>query len=85
MNFILESTYHKFETETTLDHDDEINEQDLKDFSTATSDDNKNELVDDRDYESIYPYKLHNHFSPDYMKRAADFFDKINPSTGKRK
>ena len=85
MNSILESTYHKFETETTLDHDDEIDDQDLKDLSTSTSDDNKAGLADDRDHEPIDPYKLHNHFSLYYMKRVVEFFDEINPSTGKRK
>ncbi len=34
---ILESTSHTFETETTLDHDDELDYQDLEDFLLSTS------------------------------------------------
>ena len=71
--------------ETTLDHDHKIDDQDLKDLSTLTPDDNKVALADDRDYESIDPYKPHNHFLLDYMKGVVEFFDEINPSTGKRK
>ena len=37
LNSILESTYNEFEKEATLDHDDEIDDQDLKDLSTSTS------------------------------------------------
>ena len=85
LNFILESTYHQLETETTLDHNDEIDDQDLKDLSTSTSDDNKAELADNRDYEPVDPYKLHNHFLLDYMKGVVEFFDEINPSTCQRK
>ena len=85
LNFIVENNCHEFETETTLDYDDEIGHQALKDLSTSTSDDNKAGLADDRDYEPIDPYKLHNHFSPNYMKHVVEFFDEINPSTGKRK
>ena len=40
LNSILESIYQEFKTETTLDHDDEIDNQDLKVLSTSTSDDN---------------------------------------------
>ena len=83
--FILESTYHEFEKESTLDHDDEIDNQDLKDLSTSTSDDNETKLADDRNYEPIGPYKLRNHFSMDYMRSVVEFFDRINPPIGKRK
>ena len=51
----------------------------------STSDDDKAELADDHNYEPMDPYKLHNHFSRDYMKYVVEFFDEINPSTGKRK
>ena len=83
--FILESTYHVFEKESALDHDDEIDNQDLKDLSTSTSDDNETKLADYRNYEPIGPYKLRNHFSLDYMNGVIEFFDGINPSIGKRK
>ncbi|CAF2902010.1 unnamed protein product [Rotaria sp. Silwood2] len=82
---ILESTSHIFETENTLDHDDELDDEDIEDPLPLTSTDEHLDPIKDTDYEPIDEYNLQNHFSLDYMKRVVDYYDEINPITGKRK
>ncbi|CAF1071767.1 unnamed protein product [Rotaria sordida] len=82
---ILESTSHTFETENMLDHDDELDDEDVEDFLPLTFTDEHLDPIKDTDYELIDEYNLQNHFSLDYMKRVVDYYDEINPITGKRK
>jgi len=84
-NSILESSDHRFETEITLDHDDEIDDQDSEDRLSSTSDNDSTETAEEDAYEPLDDYKLQNRFSLDYMKRVVEFFDEIDPSTSKRK
>ncbi|CAF4677345.1 unnamed protein product, partial [Rotaria sp. Silwood2] len=74
-----------FETENTLDHDDELDDDDIEDPLPLTSTDEHLDPIKDTDYEPIDEYNLQNHFSVDYMKRVVDYYDEINPITGKRK
>ena len=80
---ITNSHSHTFEVETTLDHesgDDEVlNDVDDEDTIQETWDPSWNE--DDEDDEDT----LCKQFSLDYMARAVNFYDEINPHTGKRK
>ncbi|CAF2783611.1 unnamed protein product [Rotaria sp. Silwood2] len=85
LNSILESTCHMFETETTLDHDDELDDQDSGDLLPSTFTHNYPDTVEDADYEPIDELNLQNHFSLDYMNRVVECFDEIDPNTGKRK
>ncbi|CAF4391796.1 unnamed protein product, partial [Rotaria sordida] len=82
---ILESTSHTFETENMLDHDDELDDEDVEDFLPLTFTDEHLDPIKDTDYELIDEYNLQNHFSLDYMKCVVDYYDEINPITGKRK
>ncbi|CAF1148820.1 unnamed protein product [Rotaria sordida] len=82
---ILKSTSHTFETENTLDHADELDDEDIKDSLPSTSTDEHLDPIKDTDYEPIDEYNLQNHFSLDYMKRVVDYYGEINPITGKRK
>ncbi|CAF1651158.1 unnamed protein product [Adineta ricciae] len=80
---ITSSHSHTLEVETTLDHelgDDElINDVDYKDRAEETCDPDWND--EDEDDERV----LCKQFSFDYMTRAVNFYDEINPQTGKRK
>ncbi|CAF3901248.1 unnamed protein product [Rotaria sp. Silwood1] len=79
---ILESTSHTFETETTLDHDDELDNQDVENLLAFTSTNDHLDPLKDTDYELIDEHNLQNHFSLEYMKRVVDCYDEINPITG---
>lgn len=82
---ILGSTSHIFEREITLDHDDELDDEDLEELLSSTSTHDHSDKVQDTDYELIDEDNLQNHFSLDYMKRVVDCYDEVNPITGKRK
>ncbi|CAF4040341.1 unnamed protein product, partial [Rotaria sp. Silwood1] len=82
---ILESTSHIFETENTLDHDDELDDENIEDPLPLTSTDEHLDPIKDTVCEPIDEYNLQNHFSLDYMKRVVDYYDEINPIRGKRK
>lgn len=81
LNSIIQSDGHWFESEITLDHDDQIDDQ-IDDQSLEAG---HIETDQEDSYEPIDEHKLQNHFSLDYMKRVVEFFDEINPSTGKRR
>ncbi|CAF3809490.1 unnamed protein product [Rotaria sp. Silwood1] len=81
LEFILESTSHTFETETTLDHDEEFDNQDVENLLAFTSTHDHLDPLKDTDYELIHEHNLQNHFSLDYMKRVVDCYDEINPIT----
>ncbi|CAF1257375.1 unnamed protein product [Didymodactylos carnosus] len=82
---ILESTSHTFETENTLDHDGELDDEDVENSLPSAFADEHLDPIEDTDYELIDENNLQNHFSLDYMKCVVDFYDEINPVTGKRK
>ena len=78
---------HSFEVETTLDHDlvddDFIDDAEHEDISEETSDPNwKDEDEDENEDEDKV---LCQRFSLDYMTKAVEFYDEINPQTGKKK
>ena len=50
---IMESISHIFERETTLDHDDELDDEDLEDLLSSTSIHDHSDTVQDIDYELI--------------------------------
>ncbi|CAF3916765.1 unnamed protein product, partial [Rotaria sp. Silwood1] len=75
-------TSHTFETETTLDHDDELDNQDVENLLAFTSTNDHLDPLKDTDYELIDEHNLQNHFSLEYMKRVVDCYDEINPITG---
>jgi len=85
LDSIMESTAYLFETETTLDHDDEIDVQDLEDAVSITSTFEDLNGSKDDNYEPANDHDLRNHFSLEYMKRAVHFYDEMDPITGKRK
>ncbi|CAF4298199.1 unnamed protein product, partial [Rotaria sordida] len=68
-----------------LDHDDELDDEDVEDFLPLTFTDEHLDPIKDTDYELTDEYNLQNHFSLDYMKRVVDYYDEINPISGKRK
>lgn len=83
---IINSSSYNLEIETTLDHgsdEDEIIDE------TENEDDEVDDLLDpdylgedeDEDEEST----LHKKFSLEYMSRAVNFYDEVNPKTGQRK
>jgi hypothetical protein len=80
---ITSSHSHTIEVETTLDHklaDDElINDVECKDAAEETWNPNWND--EDEDEERALCRQL----SLDYMTKAVNFYDEINPRTGKRK
>ena len=85
LNSITDSHSHMFEVETTLDHefdDDElINDVEREDTTEETWDPSWNDEEEDEDDEKA----LCKQFSLDYMTKAVEFYDEINPQTGKRK
>ncbi|CAF2053469.1 unnamed protein product [Rotaria magnacalcarata] len=87
LDSIVESTSYIFESETTLDFDEESNYSDDEDPDLAISTFQQNDSTHDADYEpdNDQEINLQNHFSLDYMKRAVDFFDEKDPVTGQRK
>lgn len=80
---ITNSHSHTFEVETTLDHEsvdgEVINDVDDEDTAEETLDFTWTE-VDENGEKTLCKQ-----FSLDYMTRAVDFYDEINPQTGKRK
>jgi hypothetical protein len=80
---IANSHSHTFEVETTLDHEPSeselINEGDDEIEVEEMIDPEWTEKEDEEDKE------LRKEFSFDYMKRAVNFYDEINPKTNKRK
>ena len=84
---ITSSHSHAFEVETTLDHelaDDElIDDVEREDTTEETSDPNWND--EDGDEDEDEETTLCKQFSLDYMGKAVEFYDEINPQTGKRK
>ena len=85
LDSILESSSHLFETELTLDHDDEIDAEELDDIVSTTSISDDVNTTNDDDYIPVNEHNLLNNFSLDYMKRVVDFYDEMDPATGKRK
>ncbi|CAF3591634.1 unnamed protein product [Rotaria sp. Silwood1] len=85
LNSILQSNSYIFESETTLDHDDDSYDVDLEDTAPeAAALEHPNELTD-IDYLPIDEHNLEKSFSLDYMKRAVEYFDEKDPLTGQRK
>ena len=82
---ILGSTSHTFETENTLDHDDELFDEDVENPLPLAFTDEDLDSIKDADYELIDEFNLQNHFSLDYMKQVVDYYDERDPITGKRK
>ncbi|CAF1461217.1 unnamed protein product [Adineta ricciae] len=82
---ITSSHSHTFEVETTLDHelvDNElIDDVECEDTAEEASDPNWNDENEDENEEKA----LCKRFSLDYMTKAVEFYDEINPQTGKRK
>ena len=80
---ITSSHSHTIEVETTLDHEladgELINDVEYEDTAEETWDPNCND--EDEDEERA----LCRQFSLDYMIKAVNFYDEINPQTGKRK
>ena len=82
---ILESIFYTFETENTLDHDDEFDDEDEENTLPSTFTDKDLNPFKDTDFESIDEHNLQNHFSLDFMKHVVDYYDEKDPITGKRK
>jgi hypothetical protein len=84
---IARSDSHTFDIETTLDHelvDDEIvNDVDDESSAEETSDPNWNEEGEESDEDE--EKALRKQFSIEYMIKAVNYYDEINPQTGKRK
>ena len=82
---ITSSHSHTFEVETTLDHelvDNElIDDVECEDTAEEASDPNWNDENEDENEEKA----LCKRFSLDYMTKAVEFYDEINPQTGKRR
>lgn len=84
---IASSDSHTIDIETTLDHElvngELVNDVDYEDTAEETSDPNWNDEGehDDEDEEKA----LCKQFSLDYMTKAVNYYDEINPQKGKRK
>lgn len=82
---ILESTHYTFETEDTVDFNDELSvEQSAEEEEIDDDDDNESRdetfmEVDERQQNSFF-----HQFSIEYMQRAIDFYDAVNSRTGKK-
>ena len=89
LELITSSHCHTFEVETTLDHksaDDElIDDVEREDTAEETSDLNWNDENGDENEDEDEEKALCKQFSLDYMAKAVEFYDEINPQTGKRK
>ncbi|CAF4196742.1 unnamed protein product, partial [Rotaria magnacalcarata] len=87
---IVESGSYIFDIETTLDRDDELDDPDI-DNSAETAPLSQHLDIDrDLDYKSTDDDNddnqwLREEFSLDYMKRAVDYFDETDATTGQRK
>jgi hypothetical protein len=80
---IVNSHSHSVEVETTLDHG-----SDEREIISDTEDRNDTDCSFDADYlgeEEADDTTLSEKFSLEYMTRAVDFYDEINPKTGQRK
>ena len=80
---ITSSHSHANEVETTLDHElvdgGLIDDVEYEDTTKETWDPNWNNEDDDEER------ALCKQFSPDYMTKADNFYNEMNPHTGKRK
>lgn len=87
---IVESGSYVFDMETTLDHDDELDDPDVENSAETTPMSEHLDIDHDFDYKSIDDDKdsdqwLREDFSLDYMKRAVEYFDETDATTGQRK
>ena len=82
---ILESNSYFFESETTLDHDDDFCNMNFEDFESPVTIYEQNNDSADIDYQPIDEHDLEKAFSLNYMKRVVACFDEKDPSTGRRK
>ena len=82
---ILESSSYFFESETTLDHDDDFCNVNFEDFESPVTIYEQNNDSADIDYQPIDEHDLEKAFSLDYMKRVVACCDEKDPSTGRRK
>lgn len=84
---IARSDSHTVDIETTLDHesvDDEmVNDVDDEGSAEETSDPNWNDESEEEDGDE--EKALRKQFSIEYMIKAVNYYDEINPQTGKRK
>ncbi|CAF3878704.1 unnamed protein product, partial [Rotaria sp. Silwood1] len=83
---ILESSSYLFESESTLDVDDESTYSDDEDSAPKTPTFKQLDVALDTDYQIIDDdFNLDQKFSLEYMKSAVDYFDEKDALTGKRK
>ena len=80
----MESASRTFETEITLNHDDEIDNQNIKDPLPFMFKHDHLDPIKDADYELIDEHNLQNHASLDYMNRMVDCHHEINSITDKQ-
>ncbi|CAF3058441.1 unnamed protein product [Rotaria sp. Silwood2] len=92
LSSILESGSYLFDIETTLDHDDELDDPDVTSSAVPTPMSIDLDINLDADYKSTDDdndddddHCLRDDFSLDYMKRAVDYFDETDAATGQRK
>lgn len=87
---ILESTHYSFETENTIDFNDDSNVEQSEE--EEEDEDEEEEEIDDDDEERDGTFmevdkgkenSFLNQFSVEYMRNAIDFYDAINEKTGK--
>jgi hypothetical protein len=95
---ILESTHYSFETEHSVDFNDQSNaeqsddnddEEDQDQDDEEEGDDEQQQEIDDNDealmeMEVDQQNTLFHRFSIEYMRKAIDFYDAINQKTGKK-
>lgn len=97
---IFESTEFSFETEDTIDFDDDANNEHLQKGEDEEEEeggegwtgqqlginDHDGECDEEfMDLDNDRHHHLQKHFSLEYMKQAIDFYDEINEKTGKKK
>ncbi|CAF3433201.1 unnamed protein product [Rotaria sp. Silwood2] len=86
---ILESTHYSFETEDTIDFNDNSNTKQFEDEEEEEEEaqiNNDDERFDETFMEVDEDQQLNllRNFSIEYMKKAVDFYDTINEKTGKK-
>ncbi|CAF1355727.1 unnamed protein product [Didymodactylos carnosus] len=92
---ILESSQYSFESEHTIDFNDDSNAEQLQDNEEEDEDDEEDEQQqmnnDDEQFDEEFmevDNDQHHHvqkeFSIPYMKQAIDFYDQINEKTGRK-
>ena len=83
---ILESTHCFFETEHTIDFNDNSNTEQFEDEEEEEEEINNDDVPFDEALMKVDEDQQHNllhHFSIQYMKEAIDFYDAIHEKTGK--